>query len=157
MFTLTDRASTIRRNIRGWQSDTWSAGQKKNQRNIDKASTNKNKTKMTKIASSNSRPRSRLSFWSRKEGSALPPRVGLPILHARAEFGAYSQALLLPPAFRDRRSLLFDDRRDRDGAAAACSSLLPLRTVWRVGLAEVAPSTPSGALLVHQATRAASH
>ena len=46
----------------------------------------------------------------------------------------------------------------RDGAAAVCLPLpLMMRTVWCVGLAEVAPSTPSGALLVVQATRAASH
>ena len=33
-FTLTDRASTIPSNTRGCQSGTWSAGQKKDQRNI---------------------------------------------------------------------------------------------------------------------------
>ena len=99
-------------------------------------------------------------FWSREEGSAFPPRVGSPILHARAESGAYSRAPLLLPAFRD-------------GAAAVCLPL-PLvlscdhgwirsgsvnvrkqqqqqqRTVWLVGLAEVAPPTPSNALLVDQ-------
>ena len=94
--------------------------------------------------SSNFSPRSRPSFWSREQGSALPPRVGLPILHARAQSGAYSRAPLLSPAFRG-------------GAAAACLPLPLVRTVWRVGLAEVAPSTPSSALLVDQITRAASH
>ena len=117
-FTLTDRASTIPSNIRGCQSGTWSAGQKK----------------------TNFCPRSRLSFWSREEGSALPPRVGSPILHAQAESGAYS------PSYRFPRR--------------CCSSCLPLplvRPVWLVGLAKVAPSTPSSALLVDQITRAASH
>ena len=85
--------------------------------------------------SSNFCPRSRLSFWSREEGSAFPPRVGSPILHARAESGAYSRAPLLLPAFRD-------------GAAAVCLPLPLVRTVWLVGLAEVAPPTPSNALLV---------
>ena len=95
--------------------------------------TNRNdeQTKTTKLVSSNICPRSRLSLRSREEGSALPPRVGSPILHARAESGAYSRAPLLPPAFRDR-----------DGAAAVCLPLPLVRTVWRVGLlAEVAPST----------------
>ena len=64
---------------------------------------------------SNSCPRSRLSFWSREEDSALPPRVGSPILHARAEFGAYLRAPFFPPAFRD------------DGAAAVCLSLPSVR------------------------------
>ena len=82
-------------------------------------------------------PRSRLSFWSREEGSAFPPRVGSPILHARAESGAYSRAPLLLPAFRD-------------GAAAVCLPLPLVRTVWLVGLAEAAPPTPSNALLVDQ-------
>ena len=50
---------------------------------------------------SNSCPRSRLRFLSREECSALPPRVGPPILHARAKSGAYSRTLILPPAFRD--------------------------------------------------------
>ena len=36
-FTLTDRASTIPSNTRGCQSGTWSAGQKKDQRNIYQA------------------------------------------------------------------------------------------------------------------------
>ena len=54
-------------------------------------------------------PRSHLSFWSREEGWAFSPRVGLPILHPRAEFGIYSWVPLLPPAFRDR-----------DGTAAVC-------------------------------------
>ena len=82
-----------------------------------------------------------VTFWSREEGSALPPRVGSPILHARAESGVYSRAPILPIAFRDR-----------DGAAAVCLLSPLVRTVWRVGLAEVAPSTPSGELLVDQAT-----
>ena len=82
-------------------------------------------------------PRSRLSFWSREEGSAFPPRVGSPILHTRAESGAYSRAPLLLPAFRD-------------GAAAVCLPLPLVRTIWLVGLAEVAPPTPSNALLVDQ-------
>ena len=94
--------------IRGCQSGTWSAGQK----------------------NTNFCPRSRLSFWSREEGLALPPRIGSPILHARAESGAYSRAPLLRPAFRD-------------DAAAVCSPLPLARTIWRVGLAEDAPSTPS--------------
>ena len=89
--------------------------------------------------SSNFCPRSRLSFWSREEGSAFPPRVGSSILDARAESGAYSRAPLLLPAFRDR-----------DGAAAVCLPLPLVRTVWLVGLAEVAPPTPSNALLVDQ-------
>ena len=45
----------------------------------------------------------------------------------------------------------------RDGAAAVYLPLPLVRTVWRVGLAEVAPSTPSSALLVDQIVRAASH
>ena len=90
-----------------------------------------------KLLSSNFCPRSRLSFWPREEGSAFPPRVGSPILHAGAESGAYSRAPLLLPAFRD-------------GAAAVCLPLPLVRTVWLVGLAEVAPPTPSNALLVDQ-------
>ena len=97
-----------------------------------------------KLMSSNFYPRSRLSFWSREEGSALPPRVGSPVLHARDESGVYSRAPLLPPAFRD-------------GAAAVCLPLPLVRTAWLVGLAEVAPSPPSSALLVDQITRAAPH
>ena len=69
-----------------------------------------------KLLSSNFCPRSRLSFGSREEGLALPPRVGSPILHARAESGAYSRAPLLLPAFRD-------------GAAAVCLPLPLVRTV----------------------------
>ena len=94
--------------------------------------------------SSNSCPRLRLSFWSREEGSTLPPRFGSPILHGRAESGAYSQAPLLPPAFRD-------------DAVTVCLPLSSVRTVWHVGLAEVAPPTPSGALQNGQAPQAASH
>ena len=91
-----------------------------------------------KILSSNFCPPSRLSFWSREESSAFPPRVGSPILHTRAESGAYSRAPLLLPAFRD-------------DAAAVCLPLPLVRTVWLVGLAEVAPpTTPSDALLVDQ-------
>ena len=43
-----------------------------------------------------------------------------------------------------------------DGAAAVRLLLSFVRAVWRVSFAEIAPSTPSGALLVDQATRAAS-
>ena len=94
--------------------------------------------------SSNSYPRSRLRFWSREEGSALSSRVSSPILHARDVSGAYSGEPLLPPAFRD------------GAAAAVCSPLLLVRALWRTGLAKVSPSTPSDALLLDQATRAAS-
>ena len=54
-FTLTDRASTIPSNIRGYQSGTWSAGQEtirgtstKLQREHENKE-NKNKTKTTEI------------------------------------------------------------------------------------------------------------
>ena len=45
-------------------------------------------------------PRSRLVFCSRDVGSAVPPRVAPSIFRLRGESGAYSQAPLLPPAFR---------------------------------------------------------
>ena len=45
-------------------------------------------------------PRSCLVFCSRDVGSAVPPRVAPSIFRLRGESGAYSQALLLPPAFR---------------------------------------------------------
>ena len=45
-------------------------------------------------------PRSCLVFCSRDVGSAVPPRVALSIFRLRGESGAYSQAPLLPPAFR---------------------------------------------------------
>ena len=45
-------------------------------------------------------PRSCLVFCSRDVGSAVPPRVAPSIFRLRDESGAYSQALLLPPAFR---------------------------------------------------------
>ena len=44
-------------------------------------------------------PRSRHRIWSRATGSAVPFRVSPLILHAQAEFGAYSRAPLFPPAF----------------------------------------------------------
>ena len=55
-FTLTDRASTIPSNIRGCQSGTWSAGQKKirgtstqlQREQTDKTQTTKRKGTMTK-------------------------------------------------------------------------------------------------------------
>ena len=68
------------------------------------------------LVSSNPYYRPRLRFWSREEGSTLPPRVGSPILHARAESGAYSRVTLLSLAFRD-------------GAAAICSPLPLVQTV----------------------------
>ena len=43
------------------------------------------------------RPRSCLRFWSRETGSAVPSRVDSPILHAWAESGVHSQALLFLP------------------------------------------------------------
>ena len=90
-----------------------------------------------KNVSSNSRPRSRLRFWSRDEGLVLPPHVGSTFLHARAESGPYSWAPLPLSAFCDH-------------AAAAC---LPLgRTIGHEGLAEIILSTPSDALLVDQIT-----
>ena len=96
----------------------------------------------TILISSNSCPRSRLSFWPCEKGLALPPGVGSLISQTRAEFDAYSRAPLLPPAFHD-------------GAEAVCLPLPLVRTVWRVDSAEVATSTPSGALLVDPATGAA--
>ena len=45
-------------------------------------------------------PRSCLVFCSRDVGSAVPPRVAPSIFRLRGESGAYSQAPLLPPAFR---------------------------------------------------------
>ena len=47
-------------------------------------------------------PRSRLIIWSRETDSAVPSRVSPLILHAQAEFGAYSRAPLFPPAFHHR-------------------------------------------------------
>ena len=41
-----------------------------------------------------------LVFCSRDVGSAVPPRVAPSIFYLRGESGAYSQAPLLPPAFR---------------------------------------------------------
>ena len=105
----TDRVSTILSNIRGCQSSTWSVGQENLQSSNEsvkiKNNTKKIKRKETYIffqhRSSNSCPHSRLNFWSREEGSALPPRVGSPILHARADFDACSRAPFFPAAFRD--------------------------------------------------------
>ena len=76
-------------------------------------------------------------FLVSRGGFGSLPCVGSPIFHARAESGAYSRAPLLLPAFRD-------------GAAAVCFPLPLVRTVWLVGLAEVAPPTPSNALLADQ-------
>ena len=45
-------------------------------------------------------PRSCLVFCSRDVGSTVPPRVAPSIFRLRGESGAYSQAPLLPPAFR---------------------------------------------------------
>ena len=45
-------------------------------------------------------PRSCLVVCSRDVGSAVPPRVAPSIFRLRGESGAYSQAPLLPPAFR---------------------------------------------------------
>ena len=49
-FTLTDRASTIPSNTRGCQSGTWSAGQKKDQRNIYQAPMRAKKNTNTQTA-----------------------------------------------------------------------------------------------------------
>ena len=45
-------------------------------------------------------PRSRLRFWSRETGSAVPSRVSLLILHTQAESGAYSRGSSRFPRWR---------------------------------------------------------
>ena len=50
-------------------------------------------------------PRFCLVFCSRDVGSAVPPRVAPSIFRLRGESGAYSQAPLLPPAFRGGAAL----------------------------------------------------
>ena len=53
-------------------------------------------------------PRSCLVFCPRDVGSAVPPRVAPSIFRLRGEPGAYSQAPLLPPAFRGGAVLYCD-------------------------------------------------
>ena len=76
-----------------------------------------------------------------EEVSAFSPRFGSPISRNRAKSGAYSRAPLLPPF-------------SRDSAAAICLPLPLGQMVRSMGLHEITPSTPSGALLVDQVTRA---
>ena len=75
-FTLTDRASTIPSNTRGCQSGTWSAGQKKYQRNIYQAPMRaKKKHKHTNDKDSRSTPVAQLAprnFLTRWDVSSIP-------------------------------------------------------------------------------------
>ena len=70
-------------------------------------------------------PGSRLVFWSRDLSSALPPRVAPPIFRSQSKSSGYSQAPLLPPAFR--------------GGAPVLVPWSLVRTVWLVDSTVSAP------------------